>query len=81
MPLYEYTCRACGTTFERRLKFEERLLPQTCPACGGAHTLLRISAPAHVGAATGAAADAGASGKAGGGCCGGACGCGRGWDA
>ncbi|MBI4544073.1 MAG: zinc ribbon domain-containing protein [Gemmatimonadetes bacterium] len=51
MPLYEYSCRTCGTAFERRLKYEERLAPQTCPACGNSETVLRLSTPALVGSA------------------------------
>ncbi|MBI4408782.1 MAG: zinc ribbon domain-containing protein [Gemmatimonadetes bacterium] len=50
MPLYEYACRTCGTAFELRMKFEERLRQQTCPRCGGTDTALRLSAPALVGA-------------------------------
>jgi putative FmdB family regulatory protein len=53
MPIYEYACRQCGTAFERRLKYDERLNPQTCPECGRADASLRISAPALVGGAAG----------------------------
>ncbi len=49
MPIYEYVCGACGGTFERRLKVEERAKPQACPACGQERGALRISAPALVG--------------------------------
>ena len=48
MPLYEYTCRSCGTSFERRRKFDERLERTACPRCSAdAESLL--SAPALVG--------------------------------
>ena len=49
MPIYEYACRSCGEGFERRLKFEERLSAQVCPACGNEGAVLRMSAPARVG--------------------------------
>lgn len=49
MPIYEYACRQCGAAFERRLKYDERLKPQTCPACGVERAVLRMSAPALVG--------------------------------
>jgi len=70
MPLYEYACRRCTTRFEQRLRYEERLLPQTCPGCGANETSLCLSAPAMVGVAA----------NAGGPTCpssGGPCGCGK----
>lgn len=48
MPIYEYTCPACGNGFERRLKIEERLLAQPCPQCGEKRAALRMSAPSLV---------------------------------
>jgi putative FmdB family regulatory protein len=53
MPLYEYTCRDCGTSFEKRLRIDERLAPQECPSCHASRSALRMSAPSFVGAATG----------------------------
>jgi putative FmdB family regulatory protein len=50
MPIYEYACRKCGTGFEKRLKFEERLAAQKCPSCGATGAVLRMSAPGLVGA-------------------------------
>jgi putative FmdB family regulatory protein len=70
MPLYEYACRSCGHRFERRLRFEERLQTQTCPACQHTETVLCLSAPSFIGA----------SAKTDGPTCpgtGGPCGCGR----
>jgi len=46
MPLYEYACRACGENFERRLRYEERLIAQSCPRCSASDSSLRISAAA-----------------------------------
>jgi len=42
MPIFEYRCRECGTTFEKiqRLASEE----EACPRCGGA-ALRTVSAP------------------------------------
>ena len=70
MPTYEYTCRKCHKQFEARLKYEQRLEPQRCPACGARASSLRITAPAFVGTASKAG-----NGGGGGGCCGGSCGC------
>jgi putative FmdB family regulatory protein len=35
MPIYEYACSHCDTTFERRQSFHEEPV-STCPSCGGA---------------------------------------------
>jgi putative FmdB family regulatory protein len=59
MPLYEYTCRTCGTTFEKRLRIDERLNAQVCPECGAVAATLRMSAPALVGSPAGAVGDLG----------------------
>jgi len=48
MPIYEYTCRACGQSFEKRLKVEERQQTQTCPECGHIEAEFRMSIPAPV---------------------------------
>jgi putative FmdB family regulatory protein len=34
MPTYEYECRGCGRTFERRQSMSEAALRE-CPDCGG----------------------------------------------
>lgn len=49
MPIYEFVCRTCGTSFEKRLKVDERLNKQPCPACEQSNTSLLMSAPARVG--------------------------------
>ena len=44
MPLYEYTCGACGESTEMLQKFSDA--PATdCPACGAAALVKGISAP------------------------------------
>jgi putative FmdB family regulatory protein len=46
MPLYEYTCRDCGTFAELLVRFDEQ---PACPDCGGVHLekqLSVIAAPA-----------------------------------
>jgi putative FmdB family regulatory protein len=58
MPMYEYRCRSCEAVFERRLSFEERYRPQTCPGCGGADAALLMSVPAAVRGAASASSDA-----------------------
>ncbi|HET9984305.1 MAG TPA: zinc ribbon domain-containing protein [Longimicrobiales bacterium] len=69
MPLFEYACRSCASGFEEIRKFDERLSAPACPKCGSRDTVLRLSAPAFVGAASAA----GSSCDAPGGCCGGLC--------
>jgi putative FmdB family regulatory protein len=45
MPTYEYSCPACGSTFEALRKVSERDQPIACPSCGG-ETLRGLSTPA-----------------------------------
>ena len=54
MPTYEYTCSKCGEGFERRLRIDERLAKQECPACGRVEAVFHMSAPAIVGSAASA---------------------------
>lgn len=44
MPLYEYRCRRCGSTFEVLQKAKDGP-PEKCPACGGPVAKL-VSTPA-----------------------------------
>ncbi len=53
MPLYEYSCHACGSAFERRLSFSNRLQAQACPKCDETETELLMSAPARPGVTAG----------------------------
>jgi len=34
MPIFEYTCRKCGETFERFSQRATAITPPVCPACG-----------------------------------------------
>ncbi len=50
MPLYEFRCRTCDTTFELRRPMSEASAPATCPdGHDGAVRLLSVFAAAKVG--------------------------------
>ena len=66
MPLYEFRCATCDSTFEQRRTFAEADQPVTCPE--GHLDVRRLLS---VFASTSGLPDAGG----GGGCCGGGCGC------
>jgi putative FmdB family regulatory protein len=66
VPLYEFRCRACGTTFTEQRPMIASGDPATCPA-GHPDTVRLLSM---AGALTGAPEPRGVSG---GGCCGGGC--------
>ncbi len=34
MPLYEFTCPACGEQFEEMKRIAQRDEPEPCPSCG-----------------------------------------------
>ena len=53
MPIYEYTCRACGHPFEHWHASMNEAAPP-CPECGG-EVRRRISAPARTGSSGGSA--------------------------
>lgn len=38
MPLYEYVCDACGSTFEQLRRMSEADQPAPCPQCASAQT-------------------------------------------
>lgn len=46
MPIYEYSCRACGKTFEQWHQSMKNLSPVACPRCGAVDVQRNISAPA-----------------------------------
>jgi putative FmdB family regulatory protein len=75
MPLFEYHCRDCETSFEKLTRYE-LADSVACPECGGnrARRLLSMFASFSQTSSTGSAPVATMGG--GGGCCGGACGCG-----
>jgi len=59
MPIYDYSCRACGKTFEAFVLRQSDAAEVTCPGCGAREVERRISRPAAVsgaGAAGGAPA-------------------------
>jgi putative FmdB family regulatory protein len=45
--LYTYRCRKCEEVFERRLRMDDRKVPETepCPNCGEMEVYQSISAP------------------------------------
>ena len=71
MPLYEYRCRICDTTFQLLRAVRSADEPAACPD-GHTDSVRALSLVAPVRRAEGAVAPA-----AGGGCCGGMCGCGN----
>jgi putative FmdB family regulatory protein len=73
MPLYEYTCRECGESFERRRRFDERLAAAPCPRCG-TEAEITLSMPGLVGAGSRSLSDTPPAPPSGGCCGGGACG-------
>jgi putative FmdB family regulatory protein len=80
MPIYEFRCEDCGTSFETLVRGAG---DAQCPRCDGSRLAREMSVFAARGASADsarAAADAiasngGGTGRMGGGCCGGACGC------
>lgn len=52
MPIFEYLCQSCGSTFERILRNSSG--QESCPRCGGI-ALRRVSATAPAAPATGCA--------------------------
>jgi putative FmdB family regulatory protein len=80
VPLYEYRCNDCSSTFVMLRPFADRELSAVCPGCESRTTMPLIS---RVSALSGVRPDgtAGlpamrASAAPSGGCCGGGCGCG-----
>jgi len=69
MPLFEYSCRACGRNFETIVRGSAR---PACPSCNGRDLEKRLStfAVSVRGASRAAAPPAGGAGGAGGGGCG-----------
>jgi len=53
MPLYEYTCKDCGSTFEQLIAARDRDSGVVCPDCGSKHVQRLICAFAIGKAATG----------------------------
>jgi putative FmdB family regulatory protein len=78
MPVYEYRCNNCSTTFDLLRPMAQRELAAVCPGCESRTTMPLISRVAVHSASrsAGASQPVPARPAAGGGCCGGACGCG-----
>ena len=38
MPIFEYACEECGTTFERLTLRPQLVVPTPCPQCGSTQT-------------------------------------------
>lgn len=74
MPIYEYRCEDCDSSFETLVRpgHDE---DAECPSCHGAHLSREMSVFAAHGA-NGEMPAAGGGMTRGGGCCGGSCGCG-----
>lgn len=72
MPIYEFRCEDCQSTFEVLTAYAERDRGQACPHCESPHTRVLVSSFAPIGAGETAAAMPAASGGCG---CGGACAC------
>lgn len=43
MPLYEYLCEACRSSFETLVPFAQVDQPQRCPHCGSHHAQRKLS--------------------------------------
>jgi putative FmdB family regulatory protein len=72
MPIYEYSCTACGAAFEQLVRASD--VP-ACPYCESDRLQRKMSAAA-VGATGGkVSASSLPMAKGSGGCCGGSCGC------
>ncbi|HUZ76066.1 MAG TPA: zinc ribbon domain-containing protein [Chloroflexota bacterium] len=75
MPLYEYHCSACHSTFELLRDMAAASEPAPCGECGeSTHVARRITSFVRIGGAASEAPIATGAPSAGG-CCGGACGC------
>ncbi|MDX9866220.1 MAG: zinc ribbon domain-containing protein [Anaerolineaceae bacterium] len=46
MPIYEYRCEQCSTTFEKLVSFSQVDQPQDCPHCHSQETRKQITAAA-----------------------------------
>ncbi|MBN2474367.1 MAG: zinc ribbon domain-containing protein [Pirellulales bacterium] len=72
MPIYEYTCKACGHEFEQLIRGDQEA---ACPSCGKVRLDKRFSVPAaHTPGSSGSACPAKGSGACDiSGCCGQGC--------
>ena len=73
MPIFDYHCQDCGTTYEIFHKVREKAEDIVCPKCGSTHSKKQISAPA-VSVGSLSSTDSGSQNYGGGGCASGMCG-------
>ncbi|MDQ3401866.1 MAG: zinc ribbon domain-containing protein [Actinomycetota bacterium] len=69
MPMYEFRCRECGSTFDVNRPMSESSDPAACPQ--GHEDTVKLLRMAGLSGSSGASVPAGGGG--GGGCCGGGC--------
>lgn len=74
MPLYEYRCRTCDETFERRRSMSEAAEPAECTS-GHVDSVRLLSVFASVGGASPSSSATAPAAPARGGVCGSSCGC------
>lgn len=76
MPIYDYRCNDCGTTYDIFHKVREVIEDVICPSCQSPNHTRLLSAPnvSMSGRTTSASAETFSSSCDTGGCCGGACG-------
>jgi len=48
MPLFEFDCSQCGTTFEKLVRRADAISEVSCPACGSSKVDEKISAFASI---------------------------------
>lgn len=75
MPVFDYRCSDCGTTYDIYHKVKEISEDVVCPHCGSVkHKKLMSAASVSIGGKSDSSSFQGPSCESGGGCCGGACG-------
>ena len=73
MPIFDYHCDDCGSTYEIFHKVREQAEDVVCPSCGSTHSRKQMSAPA-VSIGGSSSPDVGSQSFSGGGCSSGMCG-------
>lgn len=76
MPIYDYRCSDCGSTFDVYHKTREVAEDIVCPSCRSTKHMRLMSVPASavMGSGGSSSSSPASSCESGGGCCGGACG-------
>ncbi len=75
MPIFEYKCATCESTYDIYHKVREVVEDVECPSCGSKHHKRLMSAPqVSMGTSSGSGYAPAPSCESGGGCCGGSCG-------